>query len=124
MNSCANWADWNKRKPEPKKRRSGLDYELDQTDAALRHARHAIEQTQSAQRRSELAANTQRVLDDYKATLTQRKVALLEQSLVSHFNQLCRKNAFIDRISVDLATFELTLHRAGHTFTPRAAFGG
>ena len=43
-------------------------------------------------------------------------MALLEQSLVSHFNQLCRKQAFVDRISVDLETFAFTLHRAGHTF--------
>lgn len=49
--------------------------------------------------------------------LTQRKLALLEQSLVSHFNQLFRKHAFLDRISIDPATYALTLHRAGRTFT-------
>ncbi len=31
--------------------------------------------------------------------------------------ELCRKHAFVDRISVDLATFGMTLHRAGHSFT-------
>lgn len=92
-------------------------YDLEQNEYALRRARAAIEQRESASRRSDLAARTQRVLDDYKAALAQRKLALLEQSIVSHFNQLCRKHAFLDRVEVDPATFALTLHRAGHTFS-------
>ena len=119
-----------------------VDHSLEQTGFALRRARAALEQTEAAGRRVDLAARTQQVLDEYKAALTRRKVALLEQSLVSHFNQLCRKHAFVDRISVDLgallpnpdrqegaplpdgrgsvgkgATFALTLYRAGHAFT-------
>jgi DNA sulfur modification protein DndD len=119
-----------------------LVYSLAQNDFAQRRARAALEQSAATVRRVELIARTQRALDDYKAALTQRKVALLEQSLVSHFNQLCRKQAFVDRISVDLGaplteprpsgrhaplpdgrgsvgkagTFAFTLHRAGHTF--------
>ena len=94
-----------------------LAYAQEQTGFALRRARTAIEQQEAAGHRVDLTARTQRVLDDYKAALTRRKVAVLEQALVSHFNQLCRKHAFVDRISVDLATFGMTLHRAGHSFT-------
>lgn len=94
-----------------------VEISLEQNGYTLRRARAAIEQRESALRRADLAARTQRVLDDYKAALTQRKLALLEQSLVSHFNQLCRKHSFLDRIEVDPATFALTLHRAGHTFS-------
>lgn len=93
-----------------------VDYELEQTGFALRRARNAIEQAGASERRSDLAAKTQRVLDDYRLELTQRKLALLEQSLVSHFNQLCRKHAFVDRISVDPKSFALTLERTGHSF--------
>lgn len=94
-----------------------VETSLEQNGYALRRARTAIEQRESTARRVDLAARTQRVLDAYKTALTQRKIALLEQSLVSHFNQLCRKHSFLDRINVDPATFALTLHRAGHTFT-------
>jgi len=93
-----------------------VETSLEQNGHALRRARTAIAQRASAARRIDLAARTQRVLDAYKTALTRRKIALLEQSLVSHFNQLCRKHSFLDRIDVDPATFALTLHRAGHTF--------
>jgi DNA sulfur modification protein DndD len=93
-----------------------LAYGREQNEHALRRARTAIAQQEAAQRRSELAARTQQVLDAYKSALTQRKLALLEQSLTSHFNQLCRKHTFVDHISVDPATFTLTLQRAGHRF--------
>lgn len=91
-------------------------YGREQNEHALRRARTAIAQQEAAQRRSDLAARTQQVLDAYKRALTQRKLALLEQSLTSHFNQLCRKHTFVDHISVDPATFTLTLQRAGHHF--------
>lgn len=93
-----------------------IGYELEQIGFALRRTRSAIEQVSATERRSDLAAKTQRVLDDYRVELTQRKVALLEESLASHFNQLCRKHAFVDRISVDPKSFALTLERAGHRF--------
>jgi DNA sulfur modification protein DndD len=94
-----------------------LAYAQEQTGFALRRARTAIEEQEAAGQRVDLTARTQRVLDDYKAALTRRKVTVLEHALVSHFNQLCRKHAFVDRISVDLATCGMTLHRAGHSFT-------
>ena len=94
-----------------------LDYTLEQTGYAVRRARTAVEQTKAAGSRAEMAGRTQTVLDEYKAELTRRKLALLEHSLVSHFNQLCRKHAFVDRITVDRTTFAMTLHRAGHAFT-------
>lgn len=94
-----------------------LDYAMEQTGYVLRRTRSAIEQTENAGRRVDLVARSQRVLDDYKEELTRRKVALLEQSLVSHFNQLCRKQDFVDRIHVDATTFALTLYKASRAFT-------
>ena len=96
-----------------------LLYAQGQTDYALRRARAAIEQQEAAGQRVDLTARTQRVLDDYKAALTEAKVAMLEQALVSRFNELCRKHPFVERICVDLATFGITLHRADHSF-PRS----
>ena len=95
----------------------GVAYAVEQNELALRRARAALDQIAASAQRSQLAARTQQVLDQYRRALTQRKVALLEHSLVSHFNQLCRKHALLDRITIDPATLGMTLHRAGHTFT-------
>ncbi len=101
-----------------------LAHAVEQNEHALRRARAALDQIAATAQRSQLATRTQQVLDQYKRALTQRKVALLEHALVSHFNQLCRKHAFLDRITIDPATLGMTLHRAGHTFTRASLSAG
>src|SRR3989442_11844325 len=59
--------------------------------------------------RMNLAGATQRVLEEYKDRLLERKVMQLQRYVTECFNQLCRKHDALRRITVDPKDFSVML---------------
>jgi len=56
------------------------------------------------------------VLEQYSTELMAEKVSMLQRALVSRFNELCRKENFLDDVRLDPVTFSITLYRSGREF--------
>lgn len=93
-----------------------LDYKLEQVNHQLRRIRQEIMGQEKGNQRIQLAAKTQLVLERYTTELIREKIAILERSLIGRFNDLCRKEAFIDVARIDPDDFTITLYRAGQPF--------
>jgi len=102
----------------------GVAHKLEQLGYAIQRIHNGLSNAQSTADKVNLAARTQLVLNQYQAKLTQRKLNRLEQSLVSHFNKLCRKQSFIDGATIDPDSYKITLHRAGQRFSRRELSAG
>lgn len=93
-----------------------LDYEIEQRGFKLRKQWQQIADSDNQNRRIQLAAKTQIVLDQYASELMSEKTRTLEQVLVECFNNLCRKENLIDGIKIDPKNFGISLYRANHRF--------
>jgi len=93
-----------------------LTYALEQNGHARNRIHEQLAGQESSDNRVQLAARTQKVLKQYQEKLTRRKVDLLGEALTQHFNQLCRKQNFIDKAILDPETYAITLYRSEHAF--------
>lgn len=93
-----------------------LTYALEQNGYARQRIYDQINGQESSDNRVRLAARTQRVLKQYQAKLAQRKVDLVGETLTTRFNQLCRKQDFIEKAILDPETYAITLYRSGYAF--------
>ncbi|MEZ4662771.1 MAG: hypothetical protein R2911_34920 [Caldilineaceae bacterium] len=64
-----------------------------------------------------MALNIQMLLVDYKARLAAHKIKHVAELLVRYFNRLCRKERFLDRVTIDPETFQVTLYRLRQEFS-------
>jgi DNA sulfur modification protein DndD len=97
-------------------RLSQLDFEIEQTGWKLKEIRHRLSESKTADRRVQMAAKTQIVLEEYEAELLREKLHVLERAIVARFNELCRKESFLDAASINPQSFQLTLYRNNQTF--------
>ncbi|MGN6398656.1 MAG: DNA sulfur modification protein DndD [Mucilaginibacter sp.] len=58
-----------------------------------------------------LASKTKQVLEEYGNRLLTKKMELLRSKVLEKFNLLCRKESYLDQISIDAQTFEIKLSR-------------
>ena len=75
-----------------------------------------MEKHETAAGKIQLALRTQRALKAYKGEVTAQKLTLLADYITSRFNQLCRKENFLERIEIDAQSFAITLYRLGRPF--------
>lgn len=73
----------------------------------------------NAKTQVELAKKVQNVLDDYVERLKEKKLKLLEEYLLDAIHTLMHKEEFIDKVSVDRETFEITLYRNDENEIPK-----
>lgn len=71
--------------------------------------------SQLNEHRIKIAEQSKLVLQTYKDTLAQRRIAALEKALCERFNQLCRKDALVSSISIDPETFNVQLQNSNGT---------
>ena len=93
-----------------------LDYKLKQMEHQRERLRRQIVEHEQNDQQIQLVGKTQFALEEYARDLQREKVSLLEESLVTRFNDLCRKEDLVDAIEIDSVTFEMTLYRQGHSF--------
>lgn len=93
-----------------------LEHEKQTLETRLRAAWQKIRETDNENRRVQLAARTQLALEEYAGLLLREKVNTLGRLVVEHFNTLCYKGSFLERVEIDPVTFEMRLLRGGVPF--------
>ena len=95
-----------------------LESQLISNDSMMRHINVKIRDTVSnqfknkkAQTQADLTEKVQLVLDEYVEKLKVKKLELLEKYLLEAIKILMHKKEFIQRVSVDMDSFEVTLYR-------------
>lgn len=73
----------------------------------------------NSQVKAELTEKVQQVLDEYVERLKVRKLQLLEQYLLEAIRILLHKKNFIENVSIDKETFEVTLYRTNNDPFPK-----
>lgn len=94
-----------------------LDYDLERTSFTLRNLHQNLTRATSIDRSVRLAAQTQMVLTEYREEVLREKLSVLGEAVKNKFNELCRKEGFVDIIAIDPASFQITLQRAGMSFS-------
>ena len=61
--------------------------------------------------RLKLTSRTKLVLEEYGKQLLYKKLNLLKEKVLDKFNLLCRKDSYLDRLSINPQTFEIGLER-------------
>ena len=61
--------------------------------------------------RLKLASKTKQVLESYGQLLLAKKLNLLREKVLQKFNLLCRKDSYLDNLTIDPRTFEIALKR-------------
>ena len=93
-----------------------VSYKAEQQESRLRNLRVELQKQQLGEGRLELASKAQEALGEYADVLTCKKIALLEQAVVQRFNELTRKEEFINGVAIDADTFHIELMRGGKPF--------
>jgi DNA sulfur modification protein DndD len=78
---------------------------------SLRNINTAKYRNKGAGIQVELAAKVQKILDEYAIKLKEKKLKLLEEYLLDAIHQLMHKEDFIQHVSIDKETFNMTLYR-------------
>ncbi len=78
----------------------------------------AAEATRSS--RIQLIARTQRVLDQYKSALIEKRIRQLQDTVSECFNMLCRKKDTLRKIVIDSRDFSVTLYDKQQRPLPKA----
>ena len=93
-----------------------ISYKAEQQESRLRNLRAELQEQQLGEGCLELASKAQEALAEYADVLTCEKIALLEQAVVQRFNELTRKEEFINGVAIDADTFRIELMRGGKPF--------
>ena len=93
-----------------------ISYKAEQQESRLRNLRAELQEQQLGEGRLELASKAQEALAEYADVLTCEKIALLEQAVVQRFNELTRKEEFINGVAINADTFRIDLMRGGKPF--------
>lgn len=96
----------NRRTDENNKRHEYYSTRLDSLEAKL-------VSEQGIDERLRLSGRTRQVLEAYAQELMVRKLATLKDKVLDKFNRLCRKDSYLDELTIDPKTFELELSRQG-----------
>lgn len=103
-----------------------LETQINSSDALLKHVnvklRDVVSQqfkNKKAQTQAELTEKVQHVLDEYVEKLKIRKLQLLEQYLLDAIGILMHKKDFINKVSINKDTFEVTLYRQNDDLFPK-----
>lgn len=67
--------------------------------------------SENSTKQAELAKKVQNVLDEYVEKLKVKKLKLLEEYMLDAIRSLMHKENFIEKVSIDKDTFEITLYR-------------
>jgi len=101
-----------------------VDFKLERAEAHLENVKERLEEEQKENERVQEALRTQKALRDYATRLKRKKLDILEETLASRFNELCRKETILDKVDIDAETFEVVLHRGNETFEREALSAG
>jgi DNA sulfur modification protein DndD len=101
-----------------------LQRRLERVTAQQERIREQMKSGESDTSRLYLALKTQTLLAEYKARLAAQKIAHVADLLVRYFNRLCRKERFLERVTIDPETFQVTLYRLGQELSRRQLSAG
>lgn len=101
-----------------------VEFKLERSEAHLENVKDRLEEEQKENERVQQALRTQKALRDYEERLKRKKLDILEGTLASRFNELCRKETILDAVDIDAETFEVVLHRGNETFGREALSAG
>jgi len=101
-----------------------VEFKLERAESHLENVKARLEEEQKENERVQQALRTQKALRDYAERLKRKKLDILEESLASRFNELCRKETILDAVDIDAETFEVVLHRGNETFGREALSAG
>ncbi|MEZ4861662.1 MAG: DNA sulfur modification protein DndD [Caldilineaceae bacterium] len=93
-----------------------LQRRLDRINAQRDRIHAQMKGEESDTSRLYMALNTQSLLTEYKTRLAAHKIEHVAELLVRYFNRLCRKERFLDRVTIDPESFQVTLYRLGQEF--------
>jgi DNA sulfur modification protein DndD len=93
-----------------------VEFKLERAKNHLENVKERLEEEQKENERVQQALRTQKALRDYAERLKRKKLNILENTLASRFNELCRKETILDEVDIDAETFEVVLHRGHETF--------
>lgn len=91
-------------------------FKLEKAESRLERANEALEAGEGVDDRIKLALRTRRAFQDYARKLRARKVRAFADSVLTRFNELCRKERLLDAVDVDPESFAITLHRDSQAF--------
>ena len=97
-----------------------LQHRFDEAARKLEKASESQQGRQADLQRAQLVTNVQSVLEGYSDQLTHAKVESLQDTVVSCFNQLCRKHGLVKRIEIDPRNFAVTLYDRQNRSIPKA----
>ena len=101
-----------------------VEFKLERAENHLENVKERLEEGQKENERVQQALRTQKALRDYAERLKRKKLDILEDTLASRFNELCRKETILDAVDIDAETFEVVLHRGNETFGREALSAG
>ncbi|MCS3940373.1 DNA sulfur modification protein DndD [Salinibacter ruber] len=101
-----------------------VEFKLERAESHLENVKDRLEEEQKENERVQQALRTQKALRDYANRLKRKKLNILEDTLASRFNELCRKETILDAVDIDAETFEVVLHRGNQTFGREALSAG
>lgn len=93
-----------------------VSHKAKQQESRLRNLRAELRAQQLGEGHLELASKAQEALAEYADMLTCEKISLLEQAIEERFNELTRKEEFINGVVIDPDTFHIELMRVGKPF--------
>ena len=93
-----------------------VEFKLERAENHLERVKERLEEEQKENERVQRALRTQKALREYTQRLQQEKIDLLEKSLTTRFNELCRKETILDDVDIDPETYGITLQRGNETF--------
>jgi DNA sulfur modification protein DndD len=93
-----------------------VEFKLERAESHLENVKERLEEEQRENEQVQQALRTQKALRDYAERLKRKKLNILENTLASRFNELCRKETILDEVDIDAETFEVVLHRGHETF--------
>lgn len=94
-------------------------FHLERVESRLRNLHEQMAEYSASDERMGLAARTQLALEAFEERVSIEKVGLLEREIVRRFNQLVRKESFLEAVTLDPKYFTITLFRNGQVF-PRS----
>ena len=105
-----------RRQRELEEEERSVDYELQQIVYHRQRARQSLDEKRSVHERLRLASKTQLALNEYAEIVGSQKLRQFESMLLQRFNELCRKDSFLEKVAVDPETFAIRLYRVGQLF--------
>lgn len=99
-----------------KKDEGSLTFQMEDLTRELRQAVERLAAFASKEEQAQVAAKVKVVLNNYRDTLLRKRLAVLEESLVTAFNGVCRKDRLLTRARIDPETYRVAMRGAdGHT---------